>query len=182
PWCLCIQHHAGGVFVESPEPQLLQPRFTQWILVSVTNCDQHRGWLSLEPTRDKRESSTGWLIKPLRVLENQQQAGVLGRVADQLERRERDQVEVGSVLIGHAERREQGASLASGQPLRDVKYRAQELMEAAERKAGLRLNSHRRQQPDTVLARLLCDRRQQGGLPNPGRASHDQGTAHAVAE
>ncbi len=93
---------------------------------------QHQGWLLRQPTGDESEHRAAWLVQPLRIVDGQQHGGVLGRLIDDLERRQADEEQLGSARVRQSERREQRGSQAPGQPIGRGHEGLQQLMEAGE--------------------------------------------------
>ena len=134
----------------------------------VPHRDQHQGPLGRQAARHERQHRTAGLIEPVRIVGDRQHGRAFGRVADQFQRGQADQEQLGRGVLRHAKRRQQRRTLPGRQSVGPAKDGPQQLVQAREREPRLGLNPYGGQHQEPVIRCLRPDRGQQGGLPIPG--------------
>ena len=143
----------------------------------VAHRDEQRDGLGVDAAPDEGEHVGGRRIEPVRVLDHEQQRRARRDVAEQVERRERDQERVGRLGLRHAERGQQRVAPARRQRVRGAEHGAQQLVQAGEGEPRLRLHARGAQHAQALVLRYRDRARQQRRLADPGLPADDERTA-----
>ena len=86
----CVEQRRRRRVVEAGKPVLRQPRVGERRGVAVTRGGQQDDRVGLDSPSDEREHVRGRGVEPVRVLDDEQQRGIVGDVRDEVERGHRD--------------------------------------------------------------------------------------------
>jgi hypothetical protein len=127
---------------------------------------------------DERQRHRRSTVEPLRIVDHAQQRALLGHLGEQAQHRQRHEEPIRGRAVAEAEHRLERPALRGRERREPVEHRAAQLMQAGERQLHLGLHAG-----DPLDGQVRCrgdEVLQQGGLPDPGLAPEDQGTAVAL--
>ena len=130
---VCVEQLSGRLVVDAAEPQCRESRVVYGALLALAARRKHDDGLMLDAPGDEGQDAHCRTIQPLRVLGDDQQRLLLGKVGEQLEQGERDEEPVWYLRLDHAESRQERSALRRGQMLGTTQHRQHELVQARER-------------------------------------------------
>ncbi|SIK59066.1 Uncharacterised protein [Mycobacteroides abscessus subsp. abscessus] len=169
-----------GVAVEGPESQFRQTRRGEvtGLSYALGRDDGDRG--SVESSGEQTQHRRGEAVHPLHVVDDDGQRALSDQGVEQQPQRADHGQFTGGRTGCDTHRHAQRVTVRRGQALHVGRHRQQELVERRVADVTFELRTGAAQHPLTHGEDPLLDRRQQGGLPDPGLTGHDEHVARGA--
>ena len=128
PGSRLVEKCRGRRGLEAAQSPLRKTRGCEVAVVVIPRAEQQHDTLGLQPTRHKDQCVGRWPVKPLRVVDQTEEALAGRHLRDKGEHGDRDQKGVVAATGGEAERSAQRCRLRRRQRRKLVKYRIEQLM------------------------------------------------------
>ncbi len=146
----------------------------EWGRVSSPNSGHQNNWLALQPASDERQRTHAGVVKPLCIVDDQDNWARVRGVTHELERGKRDAKWIRLKFSAHAERGVDRSSLGFRQVFGQPDNGMQELVQPGEGELSLRFDPDRGEDTASPGPDALSGALQQRRLADPRFATHDQ--------
>ena len=140
-----------------------------------SHAEQQRDAPCLQTARDEAQDARGIVVEPVRVIDHTEQRQLLGRVAEQRQRREPDDEVMRGRADTESEHGFERAPLRLREELEVLQHRPAQLVQSAEREPRLRRGPERARNVPAV--RVTTHVLEECALSDAGLAAHDDDAA-----